>query len=76
MPFDRAGEARRPWVLWASRVLHPLPFLALLVLAFSAVFDRLHWYQWTVMGVYLLYLLPYIGVSYYERCATRCRSWV
>lgn len=25
--------------------------------------------QWLVMGVYLLYLLPYIAISYYERYA-------
>jgi hypothetical protein len=68
-PFYRAQEAKRPRVLWLSRLTHPLPFLGLLVLALSAVRAPLHRVQWTVMGVYLLYLLPYVGISYYERFA-------
>jgi hypothetical protein len=68
-PFNRSEGAGRPWALGWARLTHPLPFLALLFLAFSGAWRRLHVYQWTVMGVYLLYLLPYIGVSYYERYA-------
>ena len=37
VPFNRVEEAKRPWVLWLSRVTHPLPFLALLVLLFTAL---------------------------------------
>src|SRR5262249_37510535 len=69
VPFDRHAEARRPWSLWLGRLTHPLPFLALLALLFTAVRERLHAYQWAVLAVYALYLLPYVGVSYYERYA-------
>jgi hypothetical protein len=64
-PFDR--EAGRRWVLWVSRLLHPLPFLGLLFLVGTGLWLRLTQTQWTVMSVYLLYLLPYAGASYYER---------
>src|SRR5262249_37904803 len=67
VPFNRIEEARRPVVLWFNRLVHPLPFLGLLVLAGSAVWRPLHRAQWVVIGVYLLYLLPYIAASYYER---------
>jgi hypothetical protein len=69
VPFDRTGEIRRPWVLWSNRLTHPLPFLALLLLVFTAAQRPLHGAQWAVIAIYLLYLLPYIGVSYYERYA-------
>ncbi len=69
VPMDRTGEARRPWTLWYCRLTHPLPFLAMLVLLFSAIGQRLHRAQWMVIGVYLLYLTPYVAVSYYERYA-------
>ena len=46
-----------------------MPFLALLFLAVTAVRQPLHGAQWTVIGIYLLYLLPYVAVSYYERYA-------
>jgi hypothetical protein len=68
-PFDPAQEARRPWALWFSRLTHPLPFLALLVLVAASARRPLQRAQWIVIGVYLLYLLPYVGVSYYERYA-------
>jgi hypothetical protein len=68
-PFDRAQEARRPWALWLCRLTHPLPFLALLVLAGTSARRPLQRAQGIVIGVYLLYLLPYIGASYYERYA-------
>jgi hypothetical protein len=69
VPFDRAEEARWPWVVWVNRLTHPLPFLALLVLAGTSAWKPLHRAQGAVIGVYLLYLLPYVGVSYYERYA-------
>jgi hypothetical protein len=69
VPFFRAQEESRPWRLWARRVTHPLPFLAMLCLLFTAVREPLQRPQWIVIGVYLCYLLPYIGVSYYERYA-------
>jgi hypothetical protein len=67
VPFERNEATRRPVVFWTSRCVHPLPFLALLFLAATAVWVPLHRAQWTVMAVYLLYLLPYIVASYYER---------
>jgi hypothetical protein len=68
-PFDRPSEARRPRALWLSRLTYPLPFLAVLVLVFSATREPLHWTQWVVIAVYVLYLLPYVGISYYDRYA-------
>src|SRR5262249_19396800 len=44
-----------------------LPFLGVLVLIFTGIWRPLRWEQWAVMGVYLLYLLPYIAISYYDR---------
>jgi hypothetical protein len=69
VPASREDEARRPWVLWTSRILHPLPCLALLLLLATAPAQRLQPAQWVVMGAYLLYLSPYIAVSYYDRYA-------
>jgi hypothetical protein len=70
LPFDRANEPRqRPWVFLASRFVHPLAFLGLLVLLFSSLWKPLHPAQWSVMGVYVLYLFPYAAVSYYDRYA-------
>ena len=40
-----------------------------LVLAFSAAWKPLAWPQWVVLGIYIVYLLPYIGISYYNRYA-------
>jgi hypothetical protein len=67
VPFDRAAEARRPWVLWFSRLTHPLPFLGLLVLVGTSFRRPLPEAQRVVIGVYLLYLLPFVGASYFER---------
>jgi hypothetical protein len=39
------------------------------VLLVTAVREPLSWTQGTVVGVYVLYLLPYIAVSYYDRYA-------
>jgi hypothetical protein len=66
-PYDRAKEARHPWRLLFYRLTYPLPFLGLLVLIVTGVWRPLSWPQWAVMAVYLLYLLPYIGISYYDR---------
>jgi hypothetical protein len=67
VPFNRQEEARRPWVFWLSRLVHPLPFLALLALLAAAPWRPLSAAQWVVVGVYLAYLLPYVFVSYYDR---------
>ncbi len=68
-PMDPAREARHPWSLWYSRLTHPLPFLGLLVLVVTGVLQPLGRPQWVAIGVYLLYLLPYAAISYYERYA-------
>jgi hypothetical protein len=68
-PLERTEITKRPWVMKLTRWSHPLPFLAFLVLIFMAVYQRLHWAEWTAMGVYVLYLFPYIGISYYDRYA-------
>jgi hypothetical protein len=67
VPFNKDESAKRPWVFWMSRLTHPLPFLAMLVLLLAASWRPLHGAQWVVIGVYVLYLLPYVVASYYER---------
>jgi len=67
VPYSQANEAARPWALWARRLTYPLPFLALLFLIWTGIREPLSWIQGIVIGVYILYLLPYIGASYYER---------
>jgi hypothetical protein len=69
VPFDRKAEASRPWLLWLKRLTHPLPFLAFVFLLGTAVREPLSWTQGAVLGVYVLYLLPYIAASYYDRYA-------
>jgi hypothetical protein len=69
-PFDREGGSARPGPLWLSRLIHPLPFLGLLLLVGTALRDRLSRAQWAAIGIYLCYLLPYIAMSYYERYGT------
>jgi hypothetical protein len=68
VPFDREAEASRPWSLGISRLVHPLPFLALVVLLVKPG-RRLLWAQRIVIGVYVCYLLPYVVISYYDRYA-------
>jgi hypothetical protein len=67
VPFNPSDEVRRPGVLWLNRLAYPLPFLCLLVLVCTARWRPLTHAQRIVMGVYVVYLLPYVLVSYYER---------
>jgi hypothetical protein len=67
VPFDPSRDARWSWVLWTNRLIYPLPFLAVLVLLLSAVWQRLSPAQGFGIAVYCFYLLPYIWASYYER---------
>src|SRR5262249_18566038 len=69
VPYDRAPGALRPWVLASARLVHPLPFLAVLFLLVTAVRHRLSRVHWILIGVYVCYLLPYVGISYWERYA-------
>ncbi len=66
VPFQDPG---RPWTLQLRRLTHPVPFVALVLLIFSSFWKPLQRAQWIVIGVYALYLLPYIVISYYERYA-------
>jgi hypothetical protein len=68
VPFDRAEEARRPAVLWARRLIHPLPFLAV-VLLLAPGRPGFSWPRAVGIVVYGSYLLPYVVASYYERYA-------
>ena len=68
-PLDREKEARRPWVLLAKRVLHPLPFLGLGILLLTWFSQPLQWAQWAAIGIYVFYLLPYVVISYYQNYA-------
>src|SRR5439155_12040586 len=68
-PFDRAESAERPLVCWLGRLIHPLPFLGMLVLVCTAFRVRLHKTQWIVIAIYCWYLLPYVAISYYDRYA-------
>jgi hypothetical protein len=67
--MERTEQAQRPWVHRLSRITHPLPFLALLILVGTAFWKRLRWAQWCAIGIYGVYLSPYIAASYYERYA-------
>jgi hypothetical protein len=67
VPLDRTDRVKRPWVVWMSRVMFPLPFLSILVLVGTAAVRPLGRIQWLVIALYFLYLLPYIVISYYVR---------
>jgi hypothetical protein len=67
VPFNADEPKRRPWAYLINRIVYPLPFLAAVFLAASAVRRPLLPVQWAVLGVYVLYLLPYVAVSFYNR---------
>jgi hypothetical protein len=69
VPKDRGPGAEQPWVVWANRLIHPLPFLALLFLVLTSRCADVGSTPWSLIGIYLLYLLPYVAVSYYDRYA-------
>ena len=68
-PFEPGYDRLRPAIFWSNRITHPLALLAILVLASSAVVRPLPAVLWVAIGVYLLYMMPYVGISYYERYA-------
>jgi hypothetical protein len=70
VPFDREGESLRPWTLRLCRLTHPLPSLAIVLLALTAMWRPLDPRQTAIVGIYLVYHLPYIAMSYYERYTT------
>jgi hypothetical protein len=70
VPFDRVNEPHQQgWTIWISRAVHPLAFVALVILVMSSSGKPLLGVQWSVIGVYVFFLLPYVGVSYMERYA-------
>ena len=70
VPFDRVHEPeQQAWTIPISRAVHPLAFVALVILVTSSVHRPLDAAQWSVIGVYVFFLLPYIGASYMERYA-------
>ena len=66
---DPIRDARRPWLMWLNRCVHPLPFAALLTLLVMGMQRRLRPVEWTAIGIYVLYLVPYVAASYYDRYA-------
>jgi len=66
-PFDAAEKTRHPWQFWLYRITYPLPFLCLLLLLATTPWRPLAPEQWIVIGAYLLYLFPYVIISYYDR---------
>jgi hypothetical protein len=68
-PFHRDPEGTRPWVVWASRLTHPLPFLGAVLLLCCSLRRPLRQEHWVILGVYAVYLLPYVLISYYPRYA-------
>ena len=77
VPFNQANQVFRvwpephqpTWALWARYLAQPLPFLAVLFLIWTGMRQPLSWPQWAVIGIYLLYLWPYVVASFYERYA-------
>jgi hypothetical protein len=68
-PIDRSPTDNAPWWLLVQRLAHPWPFVGLVVLVLVGILESLPRVTWIVIAVYLLYLTPYIGASYYERYA-------
>jgi hypothetical protein len=68
-PLHRFDSLRQPWVVRARRAMHPLPLLALVVLVFTNLWRPLNNVQWIIIVLYVLHLLPYVLVSYYDRYA-------
>ena len=64
---DPIRDARRPWLTWLNRCIHPLPFVAVLILLLVGIQGRLRAIEWVAIGTYVVYLLPYVTASYYDR---------
>jgi hypothetical protein len=67
VPFDRTEAQERPWSWWLCQLTYALPFLSLLYLLVSARRQPLDPAMKMIMGAYLLYLAPYVAISYYDR---------
>jgi hypothetical protein len=68
-PGELAQQAGQAWIVAVNRLVHVLPFLGLLILLGTSRCRPLQPAEWIVIAIYLLYLLPYIVISYWERYA-------
>ena len=66
VPMDDNGSSR-PFSFWRAlpQLCQPLPLLAAVVLLISP--RRLHRYEAAALCVFVVWLLPYVIVSYYDR---------
>ncbi|GIX00660.1 MAG: hypothetical protein KatS3mg111_3992 [Pirellulaceae bacterium] len=62
--FDDIGET--PWLLIVKRVVFALPLPSLLAIVLLGP-DRLPRPVSAAIGIYVVYLIPYVLISYYER---------
>jgi hypothetical protein len=69
VPMDRSPADNTSLLVLGQRLMHPWPFLGLFLLVLVGIRARLHSATWIVIGIYLLYLAPYIVTSYYGRYA-------
>jgi hypothetical protein len=67
--FNEDLEPDVPGVIAYSRIVHPLPALAIVVLLAGSPWRRLDRVQLGVIAAYLICLLPYAIISYYDRYA-------
>ncbi len=68
-PFDEIEEWEIPDWVFLRRLVYPLPFVSILLLAGTSFWKPLSRIQWGLIAVYLAYLLPYVAISYYDRYA-------
>ena len=68
-PFWDDEIALLPGWVNLRRLFHPWPALALLFLVISSCWRPLRPVQWLVMSIYVLFLLPFTIISYYDRYA-------
>jgi hypothetical protein len=67
--FDFGYDAGRPLTVWLSLLTHPLAFAALVFLVLCAIARPLPASVRIVIGMFMMYALPYVVISYYERYA-------
>ncbi|HEX3146990.1 MAG TPA: hypothetical protein VHR66_02845 [Gemmataceae bacterium] len=66
VPRDRSGRSEFVAGVWLARVLHPLPWVAVIVFATVRRRERTNG-EGSVVVALLIYIIPYILVSYNER---------
>ncbi len=67
-PLRSSDEESRPWPVFLKRVVHPLPFLAWLVLVVPGRKQRSP-AATIAVWMFAVWIVPYILVSYYDRYA-------